>query len=97
MDVMILLEVKVRPDKADALKGVLRDMLVDTRAFDGCVSVAAIQDQDDPGSVILVQRWASRAHYERYSAWRAETGAANSATARLSASYGLRYFDPVNV
>lgn len=97
MAVMILLEVEVSPDKADDLKAVLGDMLVDTRAFDGCIGVEAIRDQERPGTIILVQRWQSRAHYERYSAWRAETGAAQATTEQLSASFGLRWFDPLDV
>jgi quinol monooxygenase YgiN len=97
MDVTILLEVQVKPEKVGALKATLKEMLVDTRAFDGCIGVQAIQDLENPGNIVLVQKWKSRGHYEKYNAWRAKTGAASAAAEKLAATFGLRYFDSVDV
>ena len=49
-------------------------MLADTRAFEGCELVEAYSDQDDPDTVFLWERWASRQNQEAYLAWRIETG-----------------------
>ena len=49
-------------------------MLKDTRAFEGCESVEAYTDEDQPDMVFLWEKWASRELQEAYLAWRIETG-----------------------
>jgi quinol monooxygenase YgiN len=48
--------------------------LVETRAFDGCISVETFVDADKPDDVLLIEEWATRGHQERYMAWRMESG-----------------------
>ena len=97
MSVTVLLEITVPPEKSAAVEAMLAEMLVDTRKFDGCISVDAIRNQDDPGNVFLIERWESRDHHARYNAWRAETGASSSAAAELAATYNIRWFDTLAV
>jgi quinol monooxygenase YgiN len=52
----------------------LMESLSDTRAFDGCESVETYVDQDDPDRVYLWEKWTTRENYEKYIAWRIETG-----------------------
>ena len=56
-----------------ALLAVLLPALVDTRAYQGCLSVEPYVDQDDPDHVVVWQKWASRSHQEVYLAWRDST------------------------
>ena len=97
MSVTVLLEITVPPEKSGAVEAMLGKMLADTRAFDGCLGVDAIRNQEDPGNFFLVERWQSRGHHERYNAWRAETGASASAAAELSATYAIRWYDTLAV
>ena len=97
MSVNVLLEIQVQPANITQLKVMLREMLAETRAHDGCISVQVVQNQDDLGNFVLIQRWQSRAHYEHYNAWRAATGAAQAVSGKLSAIYSTRYFDTVDV
>jgi quinol monooxygenase YgiN len=48
--------------------------LVETRAYDGCLSVETFVDADSPDNVWLIEEWATRGHQERYMAWRVESG-----------------------
>ena len=52
----------------------LLDLLVDTRAFEGCESVETYTDSDNPDRILLWEKWATREHQEAYLAWRTETG-----------------------
>jgi quinol monooxygenase YgiN len=64
--------------KAEALPtapAVLRDILTDTRAFDGCLGVEVLADSTDPTHVLVVEQWASPEHDAAYRAWRAGDGA----------------------
>ena len=47
-------------------------------------------------SSVLVEQWQSRAHYEKYFAWREETGAMAQLGDALVAPPSLRYLDPTD-
>jgi quinol monooxygenase YgiN len=92
----VLLELQVQADKVDTLKGVFKDILGDTRAYDGCISVDVTDNQDDGSNMLLIEKWESRAKYEKYLGWREETGALEQLGSLLSAPPSIRYFDPVD-
>ncbi len=56
------------------LVAIFGEALVDTRAFDGCESVEVYVDADNPDTIVLWEKFATRAHHEAYLAWRIETG-----------------------
>ncbi|WP_019874811.1 putative quinol monooxygenase [Sporichthya polymorpha] len=74
MSVFVLVEFRARPDRVDDLLDLLHQILPDTRSFDGCKEVLVEQDLDEPTTVLLCERWISRAHFDAYKAWRSERG-----------------------
>jgi quinol monooxygenase YgiN len=54
---------------------VLHDALTDTRAFDGCVQVDVLAENDDPTHLIVVEQWSTPEHRAAYRKWRAGEGA----------------------
>ena len=52
----------------------LEKILVDTRAFDGCLGVTIWTNGEDADKVWLLEDWQTRAHQEAYLNWRMETG-----------------------
>jgi quinol monooxygenase YgiN len=72
--VIVVLECTARPGVSAELCALFNSMLPDTRAFDGCESINAHLDLDDPQHVVLLERWQSRDHHRRYGAWRRERG-----------------------
>jgi len=95
MSVLVLLEPEAAEGKVDEMIETFRTVLVDTRAFDGCESVTVHRDQDSPNRLVLVERWASRPHYERYLQWRAERGDLDRLGALAVGPPVIRYFDEV--
>jgi quinol monooxygenase YgiN len=77
----------------DALK-LLAEILPDTRRFDGCQTLEAAIDLDDPGHVTLVERWTSRQAHRAYFAWRRESGSASGLLPMFAAPPAFRYFEP---
>ena len=63
-----------QPGKGKDMVDILSAALVETRAHDGCLSVEAFVDADDPDAVLLIEEWETRGHHDRYMAWRVETG-----------------------
>ena len=92
MSILVLLELEAVDGKSDAVVELLRRHLGDTRARHGCESVTVHQDHDRPTSILLVERWASRADDDAYRAWRAGEGAITE-MAPLVALRSIRYFD----
>ena len=91
----VILDLQVQPDHVDTLKGVFKDILGDTRAYDGCISVDVVHNQDESANLLLVEQWESRAKYEKYLGWREETGALEQLGSMLAAPPSIKYFDPV--
>ena len=93
MAVTVILEVKAKPGTGDNLVSVFRQILPDTRSYDGCISLELIQNQDDPDVLIAYEWWETREHYEKYFAWRKETGALDTLGPLLVDAPNIRYFN----
>jgi quinol monooxygenase YgiN len=74
MSVLFILELKIEPDKVDEYLAQFPALFPETRAFDGCEEITAHQNDEDPTDVVLLERWASKEHHQRYVAWRQERG-----------------------
>ena len=97
MSVIVLLEVQAKPESLDELKATLEAILPDTRAYDGFEDIQVVANQDDPCNLILVEKWKSRQHQEKYFGWRAETGALDALGAMLSQPPSVRYYDDLGL
>ena len=95
MSILTLLELQAADGKAEEVKAMLKKHLGDTRARQGCELVTVHQDQANPNSILLIERWASRADDEAYRAWRAGDGAIPE-MAGLVTGATIRYFDDVD-
>lgn len=94
MAITMILDLKIQPARLDEFMTLLAEILPDTRGYDGCLGLETCVDQDDPNHVVLIERWDSRAHYDRYLAWRTETGLVDTFRGFLSAPPGFTYLDP---
>ena len=96
MSVTVLLEVQSKPENLAELKSAFKNTLPDTRAYEGCHGVDVIGNQDDSCNFVLIQKWDSRQHYEKYLGWRTETGALEALRAMLAQPPSVRYYDNVD-
>lgn len=96
MAITVLLELNLKADQVDATKQIFKEILPDTRAYDGCKGVEVIDNQDDRANLVLVERWESRAKYDKYFAWRQESGLIERLGGVLAGPPSIRYFDPVD-
>lgn len=93
MAVTVLLDLKAQPDQADALVQLFKDILGDTRTYEGCLGIEAQRNQEDPANIVLIERWETRGHHEKYLAWRTETGVMETLGAMLAGPPSIRYYD----
>lgn len=75
MTLTVLLDLHLKTDSVAAAPAMLREILKDTRAFEGCLGVDVLVDTADPAHLILLERWASAEADAAYRAWRSGAGA----------------------
>lgn len=97
MSLLVMIEVQVKPENVPDIKSFLAKALPDTRAYNGCQRVDVYSDPEDSGNMVFLTHWDSRAHYEKYHAWRTETGAPDQFGAILTGPPSRRYFERVDV
>lgn len=93
MSVVVLLEIQVKPEAVNELKAMLKKNLPDTRAYNGCQGLDVYGNLDDTGNLVFYERWASREQYQKYLAWRTETGTMDQLGAMLKAPPSIRYYE----
>jgi len=97
MSCIVLLEIQVTPESVSEMKELLKRMLPDTRSFAGCITLDLYGNLEDSGNLVFHGRWDSRAHYERYLAWRGQTGDATQLESMLAAPAKLRFFEQLDI
>ena len=97
MSSVVTLDLAVDPARVDDFLAALKAALPDTRAYAGYRSIDILTDQDKPGHVLFYEVWDSRAHHEKYLAWRTETGMMDQLGPYLTAPPAFGYFDRVDV
>lgn len=74
MTVAATLELSFRPDALDEAHVVLRRVLAQTRAFDGCLGVDVLIDATDETRWVAHESWQSAEHDAAYREFRAGEG-----------------------
>lgn len=82
MPVTVIAEFHAAPGKLDELIATLGTLLPETRAYDGCRGLESWLDQER-STIVLTEQWDSFDHYDRYLAWRVETGVLAAAAGLL--------------
>ena len=73
MSVMVSVEMPIRPEKFDEAVAFLRDILPDTRAFEGCEHLDTYLDREG-SRALLIERWTAPENQQAYIGWRVESG-----------------------
>ena len=92
---LVLLEGVAKPETVEKLQALVKSRFPETRAFEGCQGITAFLN-DDGKTFVFVEHWDSKEHYEKYYAWRDETGVIAELVGMLEAAPSIRFFDPVD-
>ena len=92
---LVLLEAVAKPESVGTLKEMLAARLPETRAYEGCQGITPHLN-DDGRTFVFVEHWDSVEHYEKYLAWRTETGVLAELSALLEDDPSIRYFEAVD-
>ena len=89
----VILLFKCQPGMGEGLLETFTTALVDTRAFDGCISVETYVDADNPDTIMLFEEWESKAQQETYVGWRIENGMIEMLAPILAEPMETRYLE----
>ena len=73
---LVIVEFPAKKEKFEELKKTLKTALVDTRKFEGCISIDTYEDTLT-STILLIEDWESLDNHISYSNWRTETGLAD--------------------
>ena len=96
MPIMVVVEGKAKKEAVDRMKATLKKGFKETRAYDGCMSINAYTLDDDGQTFLFVQHWETKPHYERYLAWRTETGFVAELVNMLESGPSIRFFQQLD-
>lgn len=92
---VVLLEVKVEPEKLEFFHEYYQQVTPKTLHYEGCQDLKLLVDQQRSNEAKIVETWESRNAYEKYLTWRTETGVMDKLAAMLVAPPSIRFFDAV--
>jgi quinol monooxygenase YgiN len=97
MSVSVMVAFKCNTGTGGDFLKLLGEALPDTRAFEGCELIEAYTDADNPDTIMLWERWATRENYEAYMAWRQENGMAEMLGPFMSGMPEITHLSPHEV
>ncbi len=97
MAVGVIVEWRFKPEVVGQVPSVVASVLATTRAFDGCIRVDVLVDDDDSTRWLLVELWESLAHDAAYREFRAGPGKVTEIPPMLAAPAGLTRYAVASV
>lgn len=96
MSTLVVLTAKAKSENVDAVKALFKEIIPDTRSYDGCREITVYQNMDSGGTFVAVENWESRPHYEKYLAWRTESGVLDKFVEMLEEAPDIQYYDAID-
>ena len=96
MSIIVIVNFSVKKESLEELTKYLKEILPDTRSFEGCQGVELYENVEDPTKLTIRAKWASQDAQKKYMAWRMETGAMNKLVSMLSESVNMQYYNIID-
>ena len=93
MSVLVNLEIPVKKERIEDFFDYLRDILVDTRAYEGCIRLDTYHEMEN-SKVLLIEEWEKKENQESYMQWRIETGLVEALTEFLDGELIIKKYYP---
>ena len=92
MGTLVFVDLKPKASDVDTMINYLKEVIPDTRSFEGNQDINVYHEKDGD-RVVMVEHWDSQGHYEKYLAWRTETGVMEKLGAMLDEPPIIRFAD----
>jgi quinol monooxygenase YgiN len=96
MSVIVLVSLDVKDGSVEDLKKYFKEILPDTRSFEGCQGVQLYENQESPTKMIIHAKWTSEDAQKKYMEWRIENGSLEKLMPMLSEQPNLQFYNIVD-
>jgi len=96
MSVIVIVNLSAKDESLEELKKYFKEILPDTRSFEGCQGVQLYENKESPTKLTVHSKWASEEAQKKYGAWRMESGAVDKLTSMLSEPMSMQFYDIVD-
>jgi len=96
MSVIATVSLDVKEDSVDELKKYFKEILPDTRSFEGCQGVQLYESQESPTKMMIHSKWTSEDAQKKYMEWRIENGSLEKLMPMLSEHPNLQLYNIVD-
>ena len=93
MSIGVIVNLEFKPGGAASMIETMKERLPFTRSYDGCEDIQMYTDHDNPDHIVLVERWASRAHYDKYLEWAMAQASTQEAVQAAQREMTIQYLD----
>ena len=93
MSVLVNLEIPVKKERIEDFFDYLRDILVDTRAYEAGIRLDTYHEMEN-SKVLLIEEWEKIENQESYMQWRIETGLVEALTEFLDGELIIKKYYP---
>jgi len=96
MSFAVIINFTVKEEFAEELKKYLKEILPDTRSFEGCLGVQLYENKESPTKMIIHSKWTSEEADKKYMAWRTETGVFDKVAPMLMDPLSLEFYNVID-
>ena len=96
MSVIVIVNISAKNESLEELKKYFKEILPDTRSFEGCQGVQLYENKESPTKLIIHAKWTSEEAQKKYIAWRMETGELDKLSPMLSEPLSMQFYDIVD-
>lgn len=96
MSVIVLVNLDVKEEYVDELKKYFKEILPDTRSFEGCQGVQLYESKESPTKMTIHAKWTSEEAQKKYMSWRMDTGELEKLIPMLSEHPNLEFYNIVD-
>lgn len=96
MSIIAFVNLDVKEESVDELKKYFKEILPDTRSFEGCQGVQLYESKESPTKMTIHAKWTSEEAQKKYMSWRMDTGALEKLMPMLSEPPSLEFYNIVD-
>lgn len=93
MLVIVTSELFIPEEKVEEFLAIVNAGLEISRSFTGNQSFDIYQEADQQGNILFIERWETKAHFQKYYQWRLERGDFDTLGSYFSAPPVIRFYE----
>jgi quinol monooxygenase YgiN len=97
VSLVVTLEAKSKPEFTDKVKSILRETILETRAFDGCLAIEIHENVNEKGQFMFHEKWESKSKYDAYFSWRSASEAMKTIGPMLVDRPKITYYESLDI